>query len=347
MEELNVACILDEGPGLQNTKYLWKLHHFTTACNLERMSDTIHMNPFSWSLNRSPGPPCFCGVLFIWSTLQYMHTCTVGFCAGEAPRKNITMRIYTDGSFSVCSGVKGKEGWGWGSTCCGPGNIRMRMFELVPVRLFCGLRMAEHYLIYLQIELLIKTSDPQERPSEEEQELKHAGLEHRVRQVKMCKTKRGNSISIPQTPTSFTWLGAALAQIQSETQPLCLVQQNSSQFARMHLVWCGSGTLALAEDTNICRSVSTFLLLGTIFLDIWCSSGALVLLAVIAAPPFIFQECGLSTSSFTVKRGIFIETQSLSLSNVSGVGTWIIFMSEVGRHRRCFLEHRSRPVGRG
>lgn len=70
--------------------------------------------------------------LFDWSTLQYMHTCTVGFWAGEAPRKKITMRIYTDGSFSVCSGVKGKEGWGWGSTCCGPGNIRMRMFELVP-----------------------------------------------------------------------------------------------------------------------------------------------------------------------------------------------------------------------
>lgn len=83
----------------------------------------------------------------------------------------------------------------------------------------------------------------------------------------------------------------------------------------------GSGTLALAEDTHICSSVSTFLLLGAILLDIRCSRGALVLLTVIAASPFSFQECGLSTSSFTVKRGIFIEINSLSLRNVSGVGT--------------------------
>jgi len=41
------SCILEEGHGLQNTKYLQRLHHHVTVCHRKRMSDTNCMSPFS------------------------------------------------------------------------------------------------------------------------------------------------------------------------------------------------------------------------------------------------------------------------------------------------------------
>jgi len=69
----------------------------------------------------------------------------------------------------------------------------------------------------------------------------------------------------------------------------------------------------------------------------------LVLRAVVVAPSFSFQELGLSTSSFIVKRGTFIEIHSSSLNNASGVITGITFTSEVETR---VVGHSSRPVDR-
>lgn len=82
------------------------------------------------------------------------------------------------------------------------------------VRVFCCLRMTKCCLSYFPIKLLGKTSDAQEQPSENKQESckvekenlmlsidlrERTPSQHRVRQVKLYNSEKGNSLSIPQT----------------------------------------------------------------------------------------------------------------------------------------------------
>lgn len=98
----------------------------------------------------------------------------------------------------------------------------------------------------------------------------------------------------------------------------------------VQLLWGGSGSdrLDLAQDTHVCGSMRTCLLLEAILMDTWDSTGALVLLIGVATPPFRFP--GLSKSSFMAKRGTFIQSPALNPSNNSEGSAGIIFMPVVG-----------------
>lgn len=151
---------------------------------------------------------------------MHLHS---GFLCSWVPIGEVCIKAFqvcTVGSCSVCVGEKRKAGWGWASTCCGPGNIRTRMPGLL-------LTCCQAFLESENDQVLSQLS-PDWIAWQNSRFLKRtrslAGLvpgnlmlsvdmrdrtpsQHQVRQVRLYKSKRGNSISIPQTSSSgVSWI---------------------------------------------------------------------------------------------------------------------------------------------
>lgn len=167
--------------------------------------------------------------------------------------------------------------------------------------------------------------------------------QHQVRQIRLYESKMQNSMFIPQiSPRWVSWTCGGdwephghkpRVRLNPGVPGAAALRHDSLLRARVHLVCCGSGRLAVAQDTHLCGGVSTHLLLGAILLDMRSSNGALVLLAVVAASAFR----SLLLAHHTLQsREPFYKIHSSSLDNTSRVSTRIILMSEAGTRNVCW-----------
>ncbi|KAK4815818.1 hypothetical protein QYF61_007427 [Mycteria americana] len=231
-------------------------------------------------------------------TLQHGHqdyrssngstcTCTVSFCTDESPWEKFALRsssfvrlaaaLYVsekmerqdDGELPHAVGqeISEQECLGW---------------YLPVVRLFWRLRLSKCHLSYLQIELPGKTSDSQECSSEEKQESCRVGARkpnsfhrHERQDTKPASSKTGQTLQkqkgkhriypsdiLKLGQLDLWWgLGAPWAQIQSETQPLRLVQQHNTMTHRYVPggSWCGVGVHRKEEKASFPAGYSLIL----------------------------------------------------------------------------------------
>lgn len=161
--------------------------------------------------------------------------------------------------------------------------------------------------------------------------------QHGVRQARLYRSERGNSISVLQTSPSWInctcvgdWeLHGHKSRVRlnpyawgcSTTPGLITVCQDAAA-----VVWDWWAGFSWGH-THTCGAVSTCLLLGAILLDMWCSDGELCFSLWLLHHPSAFRFEHIKLYS---QERHFYRNPLLKFWPTTGVSTSFIFMSDVG-----------------